>query len=80
MARGWESKSVEAQMEERREERDDSRTPRSAEQLEKERQRYSLELSRRRIASELAGTQSALRRPSLEAALKHLDGELSKLS
>ena len=79
MARGWESKSVEAQMEERREERDDSRTPRSAEQLEKERQRYSLELSRRRIAGELAGTQSELRRASLEAALKHLDGELSKL-
>ena len=79
MARGWESKSVEAQMEERHDERDDSRTTRSAEQLEKDRQRYSLELSRRRIASELAGTHSELRRASLEAALKHLDGELSKI-
>ena len=79
MARGWESKSVEAQIEERREQQGDVRTARSVEELEKERQRYSLELSRRRIASELAGTQSTLRRASLEAALKHLDGELSKL-
>jgi hypothetical protein len=79
MARGWESKSVEAQIEERREQPGEVRTARSVEELEKERQRYSLELSRRRIASELAGTQSPLRRASLEAALKHLDGELSKL-
>jgi hypothetical protein len=79
MARGWESKSVEAQIEERQEQRDEVRTGRSPEDLEKERQRHSLEVSRRRIASELAETQSSLRRTSLEAALKHLDSELSKL-
>ena len=47
--------------------------------LELERQRYSLELSRRRIQSELAATQSSLRRASLEQALKYLEGELAKL-
>jgi hypothetical protein len=36
-------------------------------------------MSRRRIVSELQTTQSHLRRPSLEAALKHLDTEIKKL-
>jgi len=79
MARGWESKSVESQMEDRQDAREASPGRVPAKDLELERQRYSLELSRRRIASELAGTQSSLRRTSLEQALKHLDAELAKL-
>ena len=69
MARGWESKSVESQQ--------------GDEPLVKEKQvdqrRHGLEMSRRRIVSELASTQSNVRRSSLEAALRHLDEELAKL-
>jgi len=69
MARGWESKSVESQQ--------------SDIGLSKEKpvdqRRHSLEMSRRRIVSELAATESAARKTSLEAALKHLDAELAKL-
>ena len=79
MARGWESKSVESQMEDRQDEREASPERLAGRDLELERKRYSLELSRRRIQSELAATQSSLRRASLEQALKYLDGELAKL-
>jgi hypothetical protein len=80
MARGWESKSVESQMEDRQDERETPSGSAPVRDLELERQRYSLELSRRRVESELAGTQSSLRRASLEQALKYLDAELAKLS
>jgi hypothetical protein len=66
-------------MEDRQDEREASPGSAAGRDLERERQRYSLELSRRRIQNELAGTQSALRRTSLEQALKYLDGELAKL-
>ena len=78
MARGWESKSVESQIEDR-----ESRQTRgreiSREDLERQRKRESLESSRRGILSELASASSPLRRSSLEQALKHLEGELAKL-
>lgn len=66
-------------MEDRQDAREASPGSVAPKDLERERQRHSLELSRRRIASELAATQSSLRRTSLEQALKHLDGELAKL-
>ena len=70
MARGWESKSVESQQ--------------SDEPLVKEKRvdqrRHGLQMSRRRIVAELAATQSNARKSSLEAALRHLDEELAKLS
>jgi len=76
MARGWESKSVESQQE--------SRDARSADtgdrtELETRRKRESIELSRRRVASELAKSRSDVHRAALENALRHLDGELQKL-
>ena len=76
MARGWESKSVESQQGESRSKNPDKK---SAEEIGREQRRHSLEMSRRRIAAELASTKSPMRRSSLEAALKHLDEELSKL-
>jgi hypothetical protein len=69
MARGWESKSVESQQ---------SDVP-LVKEKQVDRQRHSLEMSRRRIVAELAATQSNVRRGSLEAALRHLDEELAKL-
>lgn len=80
MARGWESKSVESQVDAAREKREQSSAPRrSREEIELESRRQSLEMSRRRIVRELEETQSSLRRSSLEAALAHLDGQLAEL-
>ncbi|HKB78137.1 MAG TPA: hypothetical protein VKH35_00345 [Thermoanaerobaculia bacterium] len=79
MARGWESKSVESQVDDRRIAEEQKRGRTAAEELEHEHRRHGLEMSRRRIVSELQTTQSHLRRPSLEAALKHLDTEIKKL-
>ncbi|MCU1348717.1 MAG: hypothetical protein JWO56_1747 [Acidobacteria bacterium] len=82
MARGFESKSAQSAKEDAeasraaRPRRDD----RTQEDLDRERQRESLMLSRRRIEHELAATTSVMRRTSLEAALKHLDGEIAKVS
>lgn len=78
MARGWESKSVEAQQVE-----DASEKGRNAELTPEERERKKklagLELSRRRVLQELATASSALRRTSLEQALAFLDQEIEAL-
>jgi len=76
MARGWESKSVESQQTEGRTNKGDRK---SAEDVERQQRRHTLEMSRRRIVGELANTKSPMRRTSLEAALRHLDEELAKL-
>jgi len=79
MARGWESKSVESQIEDRRETRSSREPEGTRDDLERTRKRESLESSRRGVVKELESTKSDLRRRSLEAALKHLDEELAKL-
>ena len=79
MARGWESKSVESQMEDRREPLTGDRGEIAQDQLELKRKREGLESSRRGVVRELESATSDLRRRSLQAALKHLDGELKKL-
>lgn len=77
MARGWESKSVEAQQDaESRPDRGPLITP---EQRETQQKRSGLELSRRRVLQEIETTRSAVRRASLEQALAFLDEELGKL-
>jgi hypothetical protein len=79
MARGWESKSVESQIEDA-----DSRSERGAaltpEQREIEQKRRGLELSRRRVLQDIETTRSAVRRASLEQALAFLDEEIRKLT
>jgi hypothetical protein len=79
MARGWESKSVESQIEDAsaRSTRVESLTP---EQREIQRKRDSLEMSRRRVLQDLEEARSDVRRASLEHALAFLDAELRKLS
>jgi len=79
MARGWESKSVESQIDEGRDASKRKPSPKSSEEIDRDRKRKSLEMSRRRILSELESTKSAARRTSLQAALKHLDAELAKV-
>lgn len=81
MARGWESKDVEAQVEATQEPAQKpgwgAKTP---EQLRREQERKDLELSRTRIANDLASATHPNHRKSLEAALAHLDQKIADLS
>jgi hypothetical protein len=79
MARGWESKSVESQIEDRLEARSPREEEKSRDELERARKRESLESSLRGVLRELDAARSELRRRSLEAALQHLEDELKKL-
>ncbi len=78
MARGWESKSVESQIEDRAasRERGDART---RDERERESKRHSIEMSRQRITRELETARSDAHRTALQNALSHLDAELRKL-
>jgi hypothetical protein len=79
MARGWESKSVEAQQDEARsasKERGKIRTP---EQIAREKQRQGLLLSRSRVQQQLAAAQNSVHRGMLEKALAELDARLADL-
>ncbi|HTR36230.1 MAG TPA: hypothetical protein VMH80_10025 [Bryobacteraceae bacterium] len=79
MARGWESKSVESQMESA-ESRAVAKKPKvSPEESERARQRESLMLSRTRVVNDLERAQNPRYRATLEAALKHLDDKLLAL-
>ncbi|HEV7516295.1 MAG TPA: hypothetical protein VGR07_08345, partial [Thermoanaerobaculia bacterium] len=78
MARGWESKSVESQIEDAAlgTERRDPLTP---EERGVKQKRDSLALSRRRVLKDIEAARSPIRRTSLEHALAFLDEELKKL-
>jgi hypothetical protein len=75
MARGWESKSVEAQQEERdaRPEKAPAISPEEAVRLER---RRVLELTRARALADLAAARSPAHRQMLEAAIRALDDQL----
>jgi len=81
MARGWESKDVEAQVEA-------TQAPqqkvlqgnKSPEQVHREQERKDLQLSRVRIVNDLASATHPNHRKSLEAALAHLDKKISELA
>jgi hypothetical protein len=80
MARGFESKSVQEQWQDAEAAQVQRKKPKkSKEQIEKEKKREGLELSRRRIVRELEEAKSEPRCQQLRAALAHLDGELAKL-
>jgi hypothetical protein len=81
MARGWESKSVEEQVADRR--ADSEHTPAvarqaSAAQADRRRQRQALELQRERILDER--TSSPHRRAALNAALSDIEERLLAIS
>lgn len=79
MARGWESKSVEDQVEQQSQSRQapgPDGAGVSAEEAAKARQRQLLELERERILDER--TSSPIRRAALEAALNDIESQLSK--
>ncbi len=81
MARGWESKDVESQVEATQTPKHKAGSePKTPEQLQREQQRKDLQLSRTRIANDLASATHPNHRKSLEAALAHLDQKIADLS
>ncbi len=78
MARGWESKSVESQIDDAGS-RSNPGEPLTLQQRQLQIKRQGFELSRRRVLRELEATRSAVRRASLEQALVFLDQEIAAL-
>ncbi|HWY48593.1 MAG TPA: hypothetical protein VNX70_14495 [Bryobacteraceae bacterium] len=81
MARGWESKSVESQIESAESRRAASRGEEiGAFEAERIHQRESLLLSRTRVLRDLEHANNPRYRKILEAALEHLDEKLADLN
>jgi len=80
MSRGWESKSVESQMEDAASKRNSARkTPLTADQIRVESEKRSLELSRARVLKDLEETTHERRREQLHAALEFLEQKIAAL-
>ena len=80
MARGWESKSVEDQMDSAKADRDAQIKPRlSVEDRERYTRKQSLRLSRARIVGLMKSTHSERYRAQLERTLAQLDAQLREL-
>jgi len=81
VARGWESKSIESQIDSADAARTQGQQPRiSQEELNRQRERESIELSKGRILRELEAATHPVHREQLRAALEHLEGLLAKLA
>ena len=75
MARGWESKDIESQQEQREEARKPARVMTAQDQ-----ERLSLELTRKRVAIDLDRAKHPRHRQQIESALAHLDAQIARLS
>jgi hypothetical protein len=79
MSRGWESKSVEQQQEERSSPGENLRTRLSPGEQQRNRKRDGLLLSRQRLAQQLQVSCNPRHRQMLEQAVRELDGQLASL-
>jgi hypothetical protein len=80
MARGWESKAVESQIESAEAEHSLPRTLQlSPEQLSRERERESIELSRTRVLQDLASAINPKYRELLQRSLQYLNEQIATL-
>jgi hypothetical protein len=80
VARGWESKAVESQIEAAEASVAQERRPKlSAEQMRVERERESLELSRTRVLQDLAAAANPKYRELLQRSLRYLDEKIAGL-
>jgi hypothetical protein len=80
MARGWESKDVEAQVELKKTVMEaQSKAQKTAEQVRRDTEKRDLQLSRTRIQNDLQVATNPNHRKSLEAALAHLDQKIQDL-
>jgi hypothetical protein len=80
VARGWESKSVEAQQAEASEKPGIRRPPMTPAEAALHREVEGLRLSRRRIVQELSAQQDSRHRKMLEQALADLDQKIAVLT
>lgn len=78
MARGWESKSIEEQQSEAKQEFVPG-TQMTAEQIEGRRKRDGLVLSRKRVQVQLDSSANPTHRQMLERALADLDRQIAQL-
>jgi hypothetical protein len=79
MARGWESKGVESQVASKEIMAAPGKAPKTMDQLQKDRERANIELSRKHILNDLETATHPNHKKTLEAALAHLDEQLHKL-
>ena len=79
MARGWESKSVQAQIESANARRGQPRVRLTPEQIELERKRESLLLTRKRVLRDLENCRDARYRKTLAEGLSYLEAQLTRL-
>lgn len=77
MARGWESKSVEAQQSEVAEKRAEPRPRLTAQAAARARERETLRLSRQRVLEQLDRSENPRHRALLQTELAHLDQKLA---
>jgi ribosomal protein L20 len=80
MARGWESKQVEAQIESAREPQHDSRPAQSADEQHKQREKQTLLLSRAYIQHQIKSSASSRYTEALNKALEEVERKLAELS
>ena len=81
MAKGWESKSVENQVQDSQSQRKENKKgPLTASDIEAHRRRQVLLLSRARVADDLASSSDSRYREQLTRALADLDAQISRLS
>jgi molecular chaperone GrpE (heat shock protein) len=79
MARGWESKDIESQIEEALSARGSRAPVQSEEQIALQRKREGLELSRTRVLHDLETARNPRYQAVLKDALAHLDKQLAEL-
>lgn len=80
MAKGWESKAVESQVQDAQSERNDKKTQLTVAQIEANRRKQVLLLSRARVADGLQSSSDSRYRDQLTRALADLDAQISQLS
>jgi hypothetical protein len=79
MARGWESKAVEAQQQDMSANRGKAALPLSPSRRSAVERRHTLELARARTAADLQASTSPAHRSMLEQALRAIDEQLRQI-
>jgi len=79
MARGWESKSVEAQIEEKEKVAANPVKTRTADQVQHIIEKRNLELARAKVAHELASSQNPRYSQMLQQSLSELDKKIAAI-
>ncbi len=79
MARGWESKSVEAQIEEKDQVTEKPVKPRTADQIQHIIEKKTLELARAKVAHELASSHNPRYSQMLQQSLSDLDKKIAAI-